>query len=287
MIRDGIKEDSEKIAILKIDNWRKTYSKIFPEDFLNNLSLTKEKEKYLNNLKNKNVIIYEKEKEPIAYCYYGENTKYKDYQGEVFALYVKNNCQERGIGTKLLQYAIKDLANKSNKIFLWCAKENTRAISFYQKNGFKIIGEEIENIGGKNVEKVALGINAEADKFQGNKSEYDKLNEKNKENNSEDNGINEQILKDKYSGEQVRDVVEKNCESNIYILKKSVNYIENEQCMAIYANPDLIFLKDEPRNWFMQIINHKKIIDIPKKFINYLLKKEIIEKYDNYYCSNL
>ena len=238
MIRDGIKEDSEKIARLKIDNWRKTYSKIFPEDFLNNLSLTKEKEKYLNNLKNKNVIIYEKEKEPIAYCYYGENAKYKDYQGEVFALYVKNNCQECGIGTKLLQYAIKDLANKSNKIFLWCAKENTRAISFYQKNGFKIIGEEIENIGGKNVEKVALGISLEG-------------------------------------------------KENSYNLKKSANYIENEQYMAIYANPDLIFLKDEPRNWFMQIINHKKIIDIPKKFIDYLLKKEIIEKNDNYYCSNL
>ena len=142
MIRDGIKEDAEKIAKIKIDNWRKTYSKIFPEDFLNNLDVTKEKEKYLNNLKNKNIIIYEKEEKPIAYCYYGksENTKFKDYEGEVFALYVENNCQEHGVGTKLLQYAIKDLAKKSKKIFLWCAKENTRAISFYKKNGFKIIG---------------------------------------------------------------------------------------------------------------------------------------------------
>ena len=67
----------------------------------------------------------------------GENAKYKDYQGEVFALYVKNNCQERGIGTKLLQYAIKDLANKSNKIFLWCAKEKYKSISFYQKKVLK------------------------------------------------------------------------------------------------------------------------------------------------------
>lgn len=89
MIRDGVKEDAGKIARLKIDNWRKTYSKIFPEDFLNNLDLTKEKEKYLNNLKNKNVIIYEKAEEPIAYCYYGENAKFKDYEGEVFALYVE------------------------------------------------------------------------------------------------------------------------------------------------------------------------------------------------------
>ena len=253
MIRDGVKEDAGKIARLKIDNWRKTYSKIFPEDFLNNLDLTKEKEKYLNNLKNKNVIIYEKAEEPIAYCYYGENAKFKDYEGEVFALYVENNCQEHGIGTKLLQYAIKDLANKSNKIFLWCAKENTRAISFYKKNGFKIIGEEIENIGGKNVEKVALGISLEDEKIREYKSESDKINEKDKTETPDKN--------------------------NSYNLKKSANYIENEQSMAIYANPDLIFLKDEPRNWFTQIINHEKISNIPKNFIDYLLKKEIIENY--------
>ena len=247
MIRDGIKEDAEIIAKIKIDNWRKTYSKIFPEDFLNNLDVTKEKEKYLNNLKNKNIIIYEKEEKPIAYCYYGksENTKFKDYEGEVFALYVENNCQEHGVGTKLLQYAIKDLAKESKKIFLWCAKENTRAISFYKKNGFKIIGEEIENIGGKNVEKVALGISLEDEKTE---------------------------------------TPDKN---NSYNLKKSANYIENEQSMAIYANPDLIFLKDEPRNWFMQIINHEKISNIPKNFIDYLLKKEIIEKNNNFYYSEL
>ena len=253
MIRNGIKEDAGKIARLKIDNWRKTYSKIFPEDFLNNLDLTKEKEKYLNNLKNKNVIIYEKAEEPIAYCYYGENAKFKDYEGEVFALYVENNCQEHGVGTKLLQYAIKDLAKKSKKIFLWCAKENTRAISFYKKNGFKIIGEEIENIGGKNVEKVALGISLEDEKIREYKSESDKINEKDKTETPDKN--------------------------NSYNLKKSANYIENEQSMAIYANPDLIFLKDEPRNWFMQIINHEKISNIPKNFIDYLLKKEIIENY--------
>ena len=253
MIRNGIKEDAGKIARLKIDNWRKTYSKIFPEDFLNNLDLTKEKEKYLNNLKNKNVIIYEKAEEPIAYCYYGENAKFKDYEGEVFALYVENNCQEHGIGTKLLQYAIKDLAKKSKKIFLWCAKENTRAISFYKKNGFKIIGEEIENIGGKNVEKVALGISLEDEKIREYKSESDKINEKDKTETPDKN--------------------------NSYNLKKSANYIENEQSMAIYANPDLIFLKDEPQNWFTQIINHEKISNIPKNFIDYLLKKEIIENY--------
>ena len=71
---------------------------------------------------------------------------------------MKNECQKNGIGSTLLKYAIDELFKNYKKILLWCVKENTRAISFYKKNGLEIIGEDIENIGGKNVEKVALGI---------------------------------------------------------------------------------------------------------------------------------
>ena len=62
-----------------------------------------------------------------------------------------------------------------------------------------------------------------------------------------------------------------------YDLKKSANYIENEKNIAIYTNPDLIFLKDETREWFKQIIKHQEIGKVPQKFIDYLIKKEVIE----------
>ena len=246
MIRQGIKEDAHKIAKIKIDNWRRTYQNIFPDDFLEKLELNHETKKYLNNLENRNVSVYETE-EPIAYCYYGNRTEkiFPEYKAEVFALYVKNDCQEHGVGTKLLQDAIKDLAKEHNKILLWCAKENTRAISFYQKNGLEIIGEDVENIGGKDVEKVALGINV-------------KENVKNIEETNSTNTKNKSNMQ------------------FFYQLKKSANYIENEDSIAIYTNPDLIFLKEEPRNWFKRIIHHEEIFDIPQKFVNYLLKKEVI-----------
>ena len=229
MIRKGKTEDAKKIAKIKIENWRKTYFNIFPDDFLEKLEIEKETKKCLTNLENKNVIVYEKEKEPIAYCYYGksEECKYKEYEGEIFALYVKNDCQEHGIGTQLLQYAVQELARKNKKIILWCAKKNTRAISFYQRNGFTILGTETEKIGGINVEKVALGLCLDGEKK--------------------------------------------------YQLKKSANYIENEDNIAIYTNPDLIFLKEEARNWFKEIIHQEKDNSIPQKFVNYLLTKEVIE----------
>ena len=227
LIRKGKTEDGEIIAKIKIDNWRKTYKNIFPDEVLQSLEAKNEVEKYLKNLKEKDVIIYEKD-EPIAYCYYGKrkNSEYPDYEGEVFALYVKNDCQNHGIGTSLLQKSIKDLSKECKKVLLWCAKENNGAISFYRKNGFEVIGEEVENIGGKEVEKVALGIEVK------------------------DRG---------------------------YRLKKSANYIENEENIAIYTNPDLIFLKDEPHEWFKQIINNDKTENIPQKFIDYLVKKDVIE----------
>lgn len=233
MIRQGKKEDAQKIAKIKIDNWRKTYLNIFSDDFLENLELNQETKKYINNLENKNVLVYETQ-EPIAYCYYGnraETNTFPDYEAEIFALYVKNDCQEHGVGTKLLQYAINDLSKNNNKILLWCAKENTRAISFYQKNGLEIIGETTENVGGKTLVKVALGISTKEEK------------------------------------------------PICYRLKKSANYIENENSIALYANPDLIFLNDKPRSWFKRIINQEEISDIPQKFVNYLLEKDVIEVY--------
>ncbi len=227
MIRSGNARDAETIASIKIDTWRKTYLNIFPDSILDNLDVKQETQRYLQNLKDRQVLVYEENGKVIAYCYFGERKQEEFYQysGEVFALYVKSDCQKRGVGTELLKEAIKQLSQTHSHILLWCAKENTRAISFYKKNGLDIIGEKIENIGGKNVEKVALGISVE----------------------------------------------------KVYNLKKSANYIENEENIAIYTNPDLIFLKNETCTWFKQIIQHKETKNVPQKFIDYLIKKDVIQ----------
>lgn len=263
MIRNVETNDAEKIAQIKIETWRKTYLNIFPDELLKNLELNSEIQKCLDNIKNRNVIVYEKNGEVIAYCYYGKrnDTNYKEYGGEVFALYVKNDCQEHGVGTKLLNFAIKDLFTKYKKVLLWCAKENTRAISFYKKNGLEIIGEEVENIAGKDVEKVALGISL-------NEKSADSVEVKSKNKSAE-----------KYSEleENKREVENIMNNKNLYKLKKSANYIENDENIAVYTNPDLIFLKDETKMWFKEIINNKNNDSIPQKFINYLLEKEVIE----------
>ena len=53
-------------------------------------------------------------------------------------LFVEPVFQSKGIGAKLLQFAVEHGTDH-----LWALKYNTRGIAFYQRNGFALTGEEI------------------------------------------------------------------------------------------------------------------------------------------------
>lgn len=56
-------------------------------------------------------------------------------------IFVDENNQGKGIGTSLLNKAKEN----RNCLKLSVYKKNTNAISFYKKNGFEIINENIDN----------------------------------------------------------------------------------------------------------------------------------------------
>lgn len=62
---------------------------------------------------------------------------------EICKIYVDPFFQNRGIGHKLIEYAVREL-NVDN---LWALEKNERAIAFYQRHGFHLTGTKmpIEN----------------------------------------------------------------------------------------------------------------------------------------------
>ncbi|NIT42525.1 MAG: GNAT family N-acetyltransferase [Gammaproteobacteria bacterium] len=68
---------------------------------------------------------------------------FKPRRAHLLAIAVFPEYQRKGIGSGLLGH-IEDLARKYDVrgIQLWTATDNTQAISFFQKAGFKIIGSE-------------------------------------------------------------------------------------------------------------------------------------------------
>lgn len=55
---------------------------------------------------------------------------------EICKLYVDTCFQGQRIGHKMIQYAVGELGADH----LWALEKNTRAISFYNKNGFNLTG---------------------------------------------------------------------------------------------------------------------------------------------------
>ena len=160
MIRDGKIKDAEQIANIKIENYKKTYANIFSDEFLSNMNIEEEKEKYINGLKNRKVLVYYDDDKILGYIYYGKRKNHKEilptYDGEIYAIYVNINFKNKGIGTQLIKSALNDLIKECKKIILWCMSDNHESIEFYKKRSFKEVDKVKVNIGGNYLYESAL-----------------------------------------------------------------------------------------------------------------------------------
>lgn len=131
MIRKLQKTDINRVA----DIWLKTNLKahyFIPEQYwTNNYEVVKEM------LPQADVYVYEDDK--IIQGFVGINDEY------IEGIFVSDEMQSRGIGKMLLDY-IKD---KKDRLQLKVYQKNVRAMSFYQREGFTIQSEEMDEFTGE------------------------------------------------------------------------------------------------------------------------------------------
>lgn len=131
MIRKLQKIDINRVA----DIWLKTNLKahyFIPEQYwTNNYEVVKEM------LPQAEVYVYEDDK--IIQGFIGINDEY------IEGIFVSDEMQSRGIGKILLDY-IKD---KKDRLQLKVYQKNVRAMSFYQREGFTIQSEEMDEFTGE------------------------------------------------------------------------------------------------------------------------------------------
>ena len=131
MIRKLKKADINKVADIWLDTNIKAHDFISAQYWKNNFKLVKEM------LPQAEVYVYENDKEIQGFV--GMNKEY------VEGIFISDKMQSQGIGKILLNYA-KD---KRNKLLLNVYQKNARAISFYQREGFKIQFESLDEATGE------------------------------------------------------------------------------------------------------------------------------------------
>ena len=120
MIRELRKVDINKVAEIWLDTNIKTHYFISAQYWKSNFELVKEL------LLQATVYVYEDKQEIQGFI--GLSNEY------IEGIFVSAEMQSQGIGKILLNY----VKGKSNKLILNVYQKNTRAISFYQREGFEI-----------------------------------------------------------------------------------------------------------------------------------------------------
>lgn len=147
IIRSAEESDLNSLSKLAelcfIDTFGHLYSK---ENLLTHLKTTCSQKYFSEALSNDLILVAEDAGKLLGYIKFGEvglpieplpkNSK------EIHRLYVHPNFKERGIGTRLMEAALKNPAIKgANNYYLSVYEDNIEAQKFYKSYGFSIVGE--------------------------------------------------------------------------------------------------------------------------------------------------
>lgn len=132
-IRQANEQDASRIAEIFVFNNRVNFYPIFRDDeySFGELQVVSVADKY------------RKDKAFLENTYVYDNGVVRGFirieDGEIKKLFVDTFFQSRGIGGKLIEYAIKEY----NVTSLWALEKNVKAIKFYQNHGFQLTGEKV------------------------------------------------------------------------------------------------------------------------------------------------
>ena len=131
IIREAKLDDLARIAEIEVFNYRLNFYHIFQDDNF-----------YFQEMQVLNVI-NENKKRLGQLWVFDEDGVVKGFMWvdsqQIKKLFVEPVLQSRGIGSKLLEYAVEKLG----ATYLWALEKNTRAIAFYKRHGFQTTEEKM------------------------------------------------------------------------------------------------------------------------------------------------
>jgi ribosomal protein S18 acetylase RimI-like enzyme len=167
-IRIATLDDAPALGAMHVASWRETYAGLLPDKTLSSLSVEARATAWTKIMQEpateRSTVIYlaEHEGSIIAFGSCGaqrtDGLTDKGYDGEVSAIYVLREFQERKIGTRLFYAMSSDLIRRGfNAAALWVLRDNLRARRFYERYAGQVIAEREDVRGGAVLIELAYG----------------------------------------------------------------------------------------------------------------------------------
>ncbi len=153
--------DIEQLADVHVKSWHSTYTGLTDQQFAHILTYDSAKARFIQKLEEDNVDIFVAEKETkamIGFVIIGPQRYDVDFSGEIYALYLLEEYQGKGIGKSLFMTGVQQLKDYGYQSFsLLFIKDNKPAQSFYDYLGGHEIKRSTFDINGVTYEDIFYG----------------------------------------------------------------------------------------------------------------------------------
>jgi len=163
VVRSADPSDADAIARVHVDVWRSTYVGILPDDYLAGLSYSRRSRFWHSLLSDPNAsgFVYVAEDAPdhiVGFVSRGpERTNDRLYKGELYAVYVLEQHQRKGIGRQLTCAAATELLRRGlSSMLVWVLAANPSR-EFYGALGGTVVRERVIEVGGVELAEIAYG----------------------------------------------------------------------------------------------------------------------------------
>ena len=153
--------DEAGIALVHVESWETTYRGIMPDEILDNHSQEFREEQWAAAIENKNDIIYVAEDEDsliVGFVMGGPNrSDYEKFHGELYAIYLLESEQGKGIGRALTQALMREFLEIGFDSMMLGVADGNPAYKFYEALGGVKIGAEDVKFRGHPIHHIYYG----------------------------------------------------------------------------------------------------------------------------------
>jgi L-amino acid N-acyltransferase YncA len=152
LIRRATEQDAAEIAHVHVQSWRTTYAGIVPDEYLAALNETERTALWREWLtRDIQVYIAQVEGTVVGFISGGPiREPVQNYDAELFAIYLLQQAQGQGIGSKLLKELAESLMNKGfARMAVWVLERNSAKLFYVKSSAQRLNSKEIEIAGVK------------------------------------------------------------------------------------------------------------------------------------------
>jgi L-amino acid N-acyltransferase YncA len=163
-VRDATLDDAPAITRIHVDSWRTTYRGLMPDALLAGLSYEGRERQWRASItaagEGRGCVVVADDGEAgiVGFACGGPCQGDCGYDGELYAIYLYEASQGRGLGKALFFAVAERLAAQGKRsLLLWVLENNALGRGFYEALGGVHAGEKSEEMAGATIHEVAYG----------------------------------------------------------------------------------------------------------------------------------